>query len=263
MNLKLEGFIEFSADVDFLNKEMPEIINKDINKELFRKGVPKNQEGAKIVKWSVEGKKLLLTIEGTSYLRPHDAFLRLRTFFSQKLGKEHKTGVRSVYIKKYQIVFKPEEMTKEDIKVNVPWVKNISKSDGELNIELENLDSTAIEDRYIERILRRIDEKIKQSLYGGKAEHWELLWKSEEKDAVWKNDPTVELEKRKWIKRFDVGIWWHGTFTTKLMRTFQSIAEKEIIKKLKFQEVILPKTTPLDVWLKTGHIPGSANSFIM
>jgi seryl-tRNA synthetase len=261
MKFELEGYIEFSENVDFLSAKMPELVAKEINTQLFRKGVPPQQEGARLISWSFSLKKMFLTIEGTTYLRPHDALLRLRTYFSEKLGKENKIGVRKIFIKKYLISFKPQEMPNTDIKVNVPWVKKISKENDQIVLELQDLDSTAIEDRYVERIIRRIEEKIRQSLYGGKAEHWELLWKSKEKEPVWKENPTSELEKRGWIKKFDVGVWWHGTFTTKLMRTFQTIAEKEILKPLKFQEIILPKTTPLEVWLKTGHVPGSSNSF--
>src|SRR3989344_2304760 len=261
MQFHLEGNIEFSSDVDFLTDKFPNIAAKEINGQLFKKGVSKGQEGSTLVKWHVDHKKLFVTIDGTTYLRPHDAFLRLRNFMAEKLGKEHKIGVRSVFVEKYEISVKPERMPKEALKINVPWVNKITKKEGELIIELKDLDSTAMEDRYIEKIIKLVDGKINQSLYGGKAEHWELLWKSEEKKPLYKEDTTIELEKRGSIKRYDIGVWWHGTFTTKLMRTFQAIAEKEILKPLKFDEIILPKTTPLEILAKTGHMPGSANSF--
>ncbi len=260
MKFSLEATMEFSKPIDFLKLDFPKLIAQ-INSELFRKGVPQEQEGSRIVHWNIVGTKLILTIEGTTYLRPHDALLRLRKFLAQKFGKEYNIGVRSVFVKNYEIRLKPKRIAKEKVEVKVPWVKEIVQKDKEFLIKLQDLDSTALEDRYVERILKRIEEKINQKLYGGKAEHWELVWKSRKRRVVWNKDPTPEMEKRGWIKRFNVGVWLHMPITTKIMRTFQKIAEREILRPLKFEEVMLPKTVPLEVWLQTGHVPGSSNSF--
>lgn len=260
MRFKLDGVMEFSHPIDFLGTDFPKIVAKEINSELFRKGVPKEQEGSRIVHWSVRATKLFLTIEGSTYLRPHDALLRLRKFFVEKLGKQQ-VGVRNILVKDYEIVYKPERMPKQSVEVKVPWFRGARKKGNELVIYLQNLDSAALEDRYVERILSRINEKILAQEYGGKAERWKLMWKSRRRKAIWKKDPTEEMEKRGWIKRFAVGEWLHTPISAKILRTMCEIVYRELLKPLKFEEVVLPKMMPLDVWLRTGHMPGSANVF--
>ncbi len=261
MKFLLEGILKFSRPLDFFEVDFPEMVAREINAKLFRKGVPSQQEGSRITHWTINGMKLFLTIEGTTYLRPHDALLRLRKYLAEFLGKNYNIGVRELLVKRYEIRFKPEKMPKKPIEVKVPWVESIELRGNEIVVKLQDLDAKALEDRYVERILRRINEKIELQLYGGKAEHWELIWRSKRRKPIWNKDPTPEMEKRGWIKRFSVGVWWHGPVSAKIMRTMERIAVDELIKPLKFQEVILPKTVPLEVWKRTGHVPGSSNAF--
>lgn len=261
MKFRLNGHLEFSGDVSFLESKLEKIVEKEVNPVLFRKGVPTEKEGSRLTHWGIVGNRLTVTIEGTTYLRPHDALLRLRTYFGERLGKKHQIGVREIFVKDYEIVYKPEKYPKTEVEVKVPWVKEVGEKNGWLLVRLQNLDASALEDRYVERILDRIGEKIRAQEYGGKAEHWELLWQSPRKKMVWDKDPTEEMEKRGWIKRIAAGEWLHTPISTKIMRTMQEIARKELLEPLKFEEVMLPKMVPLDIWLRTGHMPGSANVF--
>ncbi len=275
MDFKLRGYIEFSEPVDKLRESLSKLL-QEASSSVLRRGVPKEQVGTLVKGWEVdEGNRsrLLLELEGTTYLRPHDALLRLKNYLAREMGKRHKIGLRTVHINEYTIALKPENLSGRlpeglleslnsgKLTVRVPWVERVWTDGETLFLSLKNLNLRAIENRYVERIMKRLKEKIDRFLYGGKAEHWELIWRSEEREPVWRKDPTKEMEKLGWIKRFDVGVWWHGPVTTKILRTLQSIVQTEIIKPLGFQEVILPKTVPLDVWLKTGHVPGSSNSF--
>lgn len=260
MRFKLEGLVEFSRPIEFLETDFPEIVAKEINNELFRKGVPVEQEGARITHWSIRGTKLFLTIDSDTYLRSHDALLRLRTYFAEKLGKEQ-VGVRNILVKDYEIVYKPERKPKQRIEVKVPWFREARQKGDELIIYLQNLDSAALEDRYVERILKRIDEKILAQEYGGKAERWKLMWKSRRRKMIWKKDPTEEMEKRGWIKRIAAGEWLHTPISAKIMLAMREVVYRELLRPLKFEEVVLPKMIPLNVWLRTGHMPGSANVF--
>lgn len=237
------------------------MVAKEIDPVLFRRGVPVEKEGSRLTQWEVNGNRLNVTVEGTTYLRPHDALLRLRTYLGEKLGKRHQAGVREIFVKDYKIRYQPERKPKAGIEVKVPWVKEIREKDGELWIRLQDLDSQALEGRYVERTLDRIDEKIAAQEYGGKAEHWELLWQGPKKKMAWKRDPTEEMERRGWIKRIAAGEWLHTPMSTRIMRTMHEIAHEELLKPLEFGEVLLPKMIPLDVWLRTGHMPGSANAF--
>jgi len=60
---------------------------------------------------------------------------------------------------------------------------------------------TQLENKIPDRIISLIEDKIAAQSFGGKTEHWSLLWESPKKEMKFKGDPTVEAEKRGWIKR--------------------------------------------------------------
>ena len=256
MDFALEATIELSKPIDFLTQTFPSLIAK-INSELFRKGVPKEQEGSRIVNWKIAGTKLFLRIEGTTYLRPHDALLRLRNFLAEKLGKEQGIGIRSLFVKEYEIRFKPKKMPKQMVEVKVPWVKEITQKDNKLLVKLQNLDSTALEDRYVERILRRIEEKISAQYVKGKAETREVVKKSRPKIKKYKfkEDITEELIKKGWIKKFTTaGIWHFLPPMTALIRAIEQIIIERIVKPMGFQEILLPRLISLETQMKKGQL---------
>jgi seryl-tRNA synthetase len=261
LKFRLKGYVEFSKDITLLESKIDAIVTKEINTLLFKRGVPKGKKGAKITRWRLKGNKLMLTIEGSRYLRPHDALLRLRTFFTERVGKNLKIGVRAIFIKDYSIQYLPSKKPEDKVEVRVPWIKELRVKDNELLVKLQNLDASAIQNRYVERILSRINEKIQAKEYIGKSERWELLWQSPKKEIAWDKDPTEEMEKRGWIKRIAAGEWLHTPIPARLMRTMQEIVRLYLLEPLEFEEVFLPKMVPLEVWLRTGHMPGSANVF--
>lgn len=202
---------------------------------------------------------LNVRIKSESHKRPHFILLRLKNALSKAIGKKHKVGVRGLKIKNYTIEFKVDKKPKK--KFEIPLVKKISFKGKNVKLRIDpSIDIDLIEKGGVDRIINLVEEKIQKQYWGGKDEHAEELWRSKKKQPVWEKDPTKEMVDKRWIERFGRGVWLHTPTSTRILRAFEEIVMEEIIEKFGFQEMILPKTIPLEVWLKTGHIPGVAPS---
>jgi len=222
---------------------------------ILQKGAPEGQ-GAKITSWRLAGNRIDLVIESDRYVRAHDALLRLRRPLSDLLGKQYRIGVRGLEINKFNISVDSER----PIEHKIPYVRKISHENGELLLELDvgpegSLGQQEIEKRIPDRIVTLLEEKFQA--YGGKTEHWELLWESAERPPKFDRDPTEEMLKAGWIKHGSSrGQWIYGPEATHLFRTFEKIVQEEIIQPLDYREMIFPKLDTWDVWKKSGHAQG-------
>jgi seryl-tRNA synthetase len=108
-----------------------------------------------------------------------------------------------------------------------------------------------------DRIISLVEDKVKAQSYGGKGEHWNLLWESGKKEHGFDSDPTEELMKQGWIKRgASRGQWIHGPQSVAVFRAFERIVMEEIVKPLGYREMIFPKLVTWDVWQRSGHAKG-------
>jgi seryl-tRNA synthetase len=126
---------------------------------LLSKGAPEGK-GAAIDSYNVVGEQILITITSGRYVRPHDAIMRINKYLSGRLGKEQKVGIRAIEIDNYEIWYELEQRPLEDI--TLPFTEKIEITDGEAHITLKDLDQQALEDKYVDRLLRRLEEKILQ-----------------------------------------------------------------------------------------------------
>jgi seryl-tRNA synthetase len=222
---------------------------------MLQKGAPEGR-GAKILQWKLTGNKIDIVIESDRYVRAHDALLRLRRPLAELLGKKYRIGVRGLEISKFDIQVESER----PIAHKIPYVRDISFEDGRLLLELDvgpngTLGQSEIENRIPDRIVNLLEEKLES--YGGKAEHWELLWESAPRESKFKRDPTEEMLKAGWIKHGSSrGQWIYGPEATHIFRTFEQIVLDEIIRPLGYKEMIFPKLDTWDVWKKSGHAQG-------
>ncbi len=224
------------------------------NKELFKKGVPSGKEGAKITKSSVKDSKILLSIEGTTYLRPHAALLRFRNYLAEELGKKHKLGIKEISLDKYVIT--GIELEKAPLKdVTMPFTKKVWFEGRAANIELASgITLDFMEKGAIDRMIGLVQEKVNDQHYAGKAEFREELFKSKKKAITYKNDPAVDLEKLGWIRRTSgKGQWILGREAAALINVFKGIMTEEIYKPLGFREMYFPKFEQWSVPSKSGH----------
>lgn len=244
MKFVLDAVLNLSKAVDV---DLKPIIEK--SREVLARGAPEGQ-GAKIESYSVRGDKINLTISSGKYVRPHDAVFRLKNFFAQNLGREHKVGIRSIEGKKYLIELPLEKAPKKEFRI--PFAK-LNFSGNNCVIEMEDVSEDFLQNGSVDRLINLIVDKINAQHYEGKAEHWELIWSSPEKKHVWNKDPTPEMVKKNWIMHRGRGQWIFGPVATKIMKTFEAIVVEELVKPLGFSEMIFPKAETWDIWKKSGH----------
>ena len=254
MRFHLEASLRLSADAGAAEKAISDFI-RDAG-PILEKGAPEGQ-GAKITEWRLAKNRIDLIIDSDRYVRAHDALLRLRRPLSELLGKQYRIGVRGIDVTAFEI----EVESDREIAHRIPYVREMRHEGGRLRLILDvgeggTLGQSEIENRIPDRIVSLLEEKLEKG-YGGKTEHWELLWESEKREPKFRADPTEEMQKAGWIKHGSArGQWIYGPQATHLFRTFEAIVLEEIIGPLGYQEMIFPKLDTWDVWKKSGHAQG-------
>ncbi len=251
MYFHLIGNFNTSAPVDQADADVTDFMNA-ANETLLAKGAPLGK-GARILNWHIEGSKIHVEIDSDRYVRAHDAILRLKKPLAALLGKKHRIGIRGIEIESFVARIPSDNPVRA---TNLPYVSKIEFDCGEISITME-IDESQIQNRIPDRIITLIEDKIAAQEYGGKEEHWNLLWESAEKPILNKADPTTELIDRNWIRHGAArGQWIHGPEITRIFRAFESIVKKEVLDFLGYQEMIFPKLVSWDVWKKSGHAKG-------
>ena len=254
MRFHLEASLRLSADAGAAEKAISDFI-RDAG-PILEKGAPEGQ-GAKITEWRLAKNRIDLVIDSDRYVRAHDALLRLRRPLSGLLGKQYRIGVRGMDVTAFEI----EVESDREIAHRIPYVREMRHEGGRLRLILDvgeggTLGQAEIENRIPDRIVSLLEEKLEKG-YGGKTEHWELLWESEKREPKFRADPTEEMQKAGWTKHGSArGQWIYGPQATHLFRTFEAIVLEEIIGPLGYQEMIFPKLDTWDVWKKSGHAQG-------
>ncbi len=222
---------------------------------ILQKGAPEGQ-GAHLTTWKLDGNKIDLVIDSDRFVRAHDALLRLRRPLSELMGKQFRIGVRGLDVSRFDI----EVESDRAITHKIPYVREIKFENGRLFLSLDvgpegSLGQSEIENRIPDRIISLLEEKLQT--YGGKTEHWELLWESPAREPKFSRDPTEEMQKVGWIKHGSSrGQWIYGPQATAVFRAFERIVLEEILKPLAYREMIFPKLDTWDVWKKSGHAQG-------
>jgi seryl-tRNA synthetase len=253
----LTAELAFNSDITAEATGAVEKTVEESNAVLFRKGVPKGvdeREVGRITSWSVEAQYIRIAIESGAYTRAHDALFRFRKQITAVLGK-FRLGLRSISIKEYRITMTGE--IPDGIHIpSLPFIRSFDLRKDGLTLDLA-VSAADLENRVPDRILKLIEEKIQASGYGGKGEHWELIFASEQRPRTFTRDPTDEMVKRNWIRHgASRGQWIHGPQSVQLFRAFEQIVVEKIIRPLGFAEMIFPKLTPWEVWMRSGHAKG-------
>ncbi|HIH04406.1 MAG TPA: serine--tRNA ligase [Methanoregulaceae archaeon] len=247
----------FSREIpDELRPELDRAV-EEANTALFRKGVPKDapaDEIGRITGYAIAGPVLTVTFESGGYTRAHDALFRFRKQVTGQLGR-HRIGLREIVVVRFRIELRgtvPEGLRLAAL----PFVRSAEVEPDRIVLELA-VTAADLENRIPDRLIRLVEEKAEAAAYGGKGEHWELLYESPRREFRFREDPTAEMIRRGWIKHaLSRGQWIHGPQSTRLFRAFEALVLEEIVGPLGFAEMIFPKLVPWEVWAKSGHAKG-------
>ncbi|MDD1639285.1 MAG: serine--tRNA ligase, partial [Methanomicrobiales archaeon] len=182
----------------------------EANDTLFVKGVPKGvprEEVGRITSWSVGGTTLHLVLESGGYTRAHDALFRFRKHLAGVLGK-HQVGIREILVTRFAVVLTGD--VPDSAIPRLPFIRSVERRSGTVTLDLA-VSAADLEHRIPDRILNLVEEKIQAREYGGKTEHWELVYESGPKERVYQGNPTEEMEARHWIRHgASRGQWIYG-----------------------------------------------------
>ncbi|MEA2054298.1 MAG: aminoacyl--tRNA ligase-related protein [Candidatus Thermoplasmatota archaeon] len=222
------------------------------NEGILRRGAI--DEGARIVEWNAEGDSITMGILSEGNIRSHEGAIRIRKALSNALGKEYRVGVREIVLIDYIINLEVEQKPLKEF--SIPFAE--LKIDGNMvEMRIRDKGEEFLRENYIDRMIHLVKEKIKSQYYEGKKEYWELIWKSDEKNPVWHEDPSEEMQKLGWIVPGSTkGKWFYRPPAAAIMRAMEKIALEEVVLPLGFNEVIEPMHVSLEMWLKTGHLEG-------
>jgi seryl-tRNA synthetase len=249
--------LQFSAD---FNEESKAAFLKAVEAStpIFWKGVPKGANPDEVGRIEgdprIEGNRVELEFASGPYTRVHDALFRFRKQIPPVLGK-FRMGLRDIEVKDYVVTMKGDFPGNFRVP-KLPFITGSELSDGTLTIGLA-VSAADLENRIPDRLVRLVEEKIEAATYGGKSEHWELVFESGVKPRHFTKDPTAEMVERGWIKHAPArGQWIFGPQAVQLFRAFEQIVVEEIIRPLTFSEMIFPKMVPWEVWMRSGHAKG-------
>ena len=226
------------------------LTSKEINKEDLIPFFNSISIDAKM-EWDVKGNRIFLRIFSEKR-RSHEWALRIEKKIEEFLGKM-KVGVRGIHLDRYEIEI---ELDKEPLReISIPFAE-IEIKDKKARVLISDKGEEFLRENYVDRIIRRIKEKIDAQYYEGKKEYWSLIWQSEKKKISWDKDPSEEMLKLGWIKPIGKGKWFYFPPAAAIMRAMERIAIDEVISPLGFLEVIQPMHVSFDTWIRTGHLEG-------
>jgi seryl-tRNA synthetase len=227
-------------------------------KPLLSKGAPEGK-GAVIDSYSVSGDTINIELSSGRHVRPHDAIMRLNKHLSAWLGKNQKVGVRQIVVEGYEIWYELKQEPLEEI--TLPFTEKVEITGSEAHIVLKDIDQQALEDKYVDRLLHRLDEKISQQHTQGKKEYVETVKRSDTRldKYIITEDPTTELVKNNWVQHAGIGVWTILPQYAALMRAIEDLVIDTVAKPLGFDEVFLPKIINLDIQRNKGQLAGIPN----
>jgi len=221
----------------------------------------KRPKGKFTIKLSeVKDKKIVLSLNSVDSYAPHTIVLRMRKQLAQEIGKKYKIGLRGFKFINYEIEKKLKLEPKKEFTLPLTSKLEFFKKDDEpwAKIEIDpEIEEDFVEKGAIERILRRINDKISKDYHGAKKEHHTVAWYSGEKKLLTSKNPTKLLEKEGWIKRTNYRNQWILTPSiTSVIEAIKKIMVEHVYTPLNYQKMMIPKLVDWSIWLRSGHAEG-------
>ncbi|MBD3193151.1 MAG: serine--tRNA ligase [Candidatus Heimdallarchaeota archaeon] len=241
---KIDGWIE----------EFHQILEKGIQEE-DRKKI------SKITSWSIvspnkDETDLAMTIKSGRVLPPHHALLRMRKFFAQKMGRNFRIGLAGIEFDSYEIQVDIPHKPREPF--SLPFVKSIIFSEKKAELVLEkDIPIDFIEKGAIDRIVRLVQDKIKEEAIRGKDEHHLVIWSSDQKTPIVQENPTDLLIEGGWIERTSYrNQWIFAPPITAFAEALKRMMVEKIYEPLGFKNMMFPKLVSWEVWKRSSHLSG-------
>ena len=251
--------VQFTLSGPFPEESKEEI--EELLKQFSEKTQKSRDEGEfKFTEWKTKDNKLVLTISSIDSLSPHVAVLRLRKQLAATLGKKYRVGLRGFAFIKYIIETELEEKPIKEF--SLPLVNKIEffEKDGKNFVKIEvdpEIEEDFVEKGAIERIVRRVGEKISKQHYGAKNEHHQISWYSGEKKHFTDENPTQLMQKANWIQRTNYRNQRILTPTiTTLAEALKQIMIDYIYEPLGFNQMMIPNLVDWSIWLRSVHAEG-------
>ena len=208
--------------------------------------------------YEIKDNNLILVRMDTHRQSAHSIFYRIRKTLAEYLGKNLHIGIATLEVKQLKIKFPVEKLPIEDLQIPFVNKMEFNRQGKTCTVEFENIDKNFITKGNVERLIKRIKEKIDLAYYEGKAEYYKLLYESPKREIKVNIDPTIEMVNRNWIASASTkGKWVYWAPATALFRTMEKIVVEELLNPLGFNEMINSNiVSGEDVWLRTGHLEG-------
>jgi len=162
--------MEFSSSL----KEGVDTVAKlieEAGRSILLKGSPSAEEAAKVVSWNIEDRRIYLEIESGKGVRAHDGLLRLRKYLAQSIGLKLKAGLRKVFVESLEVEIPSLRFNVEEARKKLKGVADVEALNGKALIVFRGLSDGDLEDRIVDRALRRILE-IKEEEVGAARTLW-------------------------------------------------------------------------------------------
>lgn len=253
LRFKLEGELKISGSLERLIDELSSWI-EGLNRDLLIRGAKSPQDGARISQWSVDGNRLILTIESGRAVRAPSALLRVRSFLMRKLGG-FRLGIRSLRVERVEVFLDRLAMSPEEARVFLKGIAKVFTDEGGgYKLVFEGLSSRDLERGVVDRVLKKIlpleraPEKVRKPIY---VPMGYVLKRSPKKEVRFTGDVSEWAERLKWVKRYPGrGQWIFTAPMAALIRVLSDMIIDAILKPMGFEEWVLPKLTPLSVMAK-------------
>jgi len=254
LKFTLKGEVEATADLTNIVDEIGRLV-EEANNTILKRGAPSEEQAARIVEFAVKGKKVEVCIEGTRFVRAHDALKRFKNFLARNLER-YRIGVRRVFVPEYLIEVPGSRERFDDLRY-YPLVKEIEEMNGTVKILLRDVDEGVIDRRDIDRLVKLVQPEVRTIQRELADKVGLVIERSVEKPVKFFKDPTEEALRLKWIARFPGrGQWYYLPAFTKLMNAIRDIVFKEVSWKLGFIEAVFPKLIPIEIAFRARKIQG-------
>ena len=262
MEFKLKGEVQVSDSLEGLKEVVTSWIG-ELNRDILLRGAKTPEDGAKIIDWKIEGKRLILTIGSGRTVRAHSALLRIRNFLADKLG-QYRLGVRGLKAEEVRVVLDGLTASFDTIRGLLENLAEVQTVEGKTVIVFRELSGRDLEKGVVDRVLKKIELLAKKeptvekkptiisAVRGEKLVPMGYVIKTTSmKEEKFNGDVSEWAEKLNWIKRYPGrGQWILTAPMSALINLIADMIVNDVLKPMGFVEWMLPKLTPIQVMAK-------------